>query len=110
MLQKQQRRLVVSIDEIRAHNAELAEGLLQQPFDFAQAFDRALHEVIGSLPNTTPKQTSEDTMYYCAFSGSFGQYACNPRTLSSSHLNHMVSLEGIVTRCSLVRPKVIRAD
>ncbi|TAQ89956.1 hypothetical protein B7494_g1690 [Chlorociboria aeruginascens] len=109
MLQKYQRRLVISIDEVRAHNAELAEGLLQQPFDFAQAFDQALHEVVESLPNTTKKQTSEDTMYYCAFSGSFGQYATNPRTLSSSHLNHMVSLEGIVTRCSLVRPKIIKS-
>ena len=109
MLQKYQRRLVVSIDDVRAHNAELADGLLQQPFDFALAFDRALHEVVGSLPNTTAKQTSDDTMYYCAFSGSFGQYACNPRTLSSLHLNHMVSLEGIVTRCSLVRPKVVKS-
>jgi DNA replication licensing factor MCM3 len=109
MLQKYQRRLVVSIDDVRAHNAELAEDLLRQPFDFALAFDRALHEVVSSLPNTTAKQTSEDTMYYCAFSGSFGQYACNPRTLSSSHLNHMVSLEGIVTRCSLVRPKVVKS-
>jgi DNA replication licensing factor MCM3 len=109
MLQKYQRRLVVSIDDVRAHNAELAEGLLQQPFDFALAFDRALKEVVSSLPNTTTKQTSEDAMYYCAFSGSFGQYACNPRTLSSSHLNHMVSLEGIVTRCSLVRPKVVKS-
>jgi DNA replication licensing factor MCM3 len=109
MLQKFQRRLVVSIDDVRAHNAELAEGLLQQPFDFALAFDRALHEVVRSLPTSTPKQSAEDTMYYCAFSGSFGQYACNPRTLSSAHLNHMVSLEGIVTRCSLVRPKVIKS-
>ncbi|KUJ17091.1 putative DNA replication licensing factor mcm3 [Mollisia scopiformis] len=109
MLQKFQRRLVVSIDEVRARNAELAEGLLQQPFDFAQAFDRALKEVIQTLPNATSKQTSEDTMYYCAFSGSFGQYACNPRTLSSSYLNRMVSLEGIVTRCSLVRPKVVKS-
>ncbi|TVY25348.1 DNA replication licensing factor [Lachnellula hyalina] len=109
MLQKYQRRLVVSIDEVRAHNVELADGLLQQPFEFAQAFDRALHEVINALPNTTTKQTSEDTMYYCAFSGSFGQFACNPRTLSSTHLNHMVSLEGIVTRCSLVRPKVVKS-
>lgn len=48
-------------------------------------------------------------MYYCAFVGSFGEYACNPRTLSSIHLNHMVSLEGIVTKCSLVRPKVIKS-
>ncbi len=47
--------------------------------------------------------------YYCAYVGSFGEFACNPRTLSSSHLNHMVSLEGIVTKCSLVRPKIIKS-
>jgi DNA replication licensing factor MCM3 len=109
MLQKFQRRLVVSIDDVRAHNPELAAGLLEKPFDFAQAFNKALHEVVKVLPNSTPKQVDEDTMYYCAFSGSFGQYACNPRTLASTHLNHMVSLEGIVTRCSLVRPKVVKS-
>jgi DNA replication licensing factor MCM3 len=109
MLQKFQRRLVVSIDEIRAHNAELAEGLLNQPFDYVPAFDQALHGVVESLREATPEQTSEDTVYYCAYSGSFGQYACNPRSLSSTHLNHMVSLEGIVTRCSLVRPKIVRS-
>ena len=48
-------------------------------------------------------------MYYCAYIGNFGEYACNPRTLGSLHLNHMVSLEGIVTKCSLVRPKVIKS-
>jgi len=48
-------------------------------------------------------------MYYCAYIGSFGEFSCNPRTLSSSHLNHMVSLEGIVTKCSLVRPKIIKS-
>jgi DNA replication licensing factor MCM3 len=109
MLQKYQRRLVVSIDEVRARNPELAEGLLQSPFDFAQAFDKALHDVIDTLEMATPQQTDPDVMYYCAFSGSFGQFACNPRTLSSTHLNRMVSLEGIVTRCSLVRPKVIKS-
>lgn len=48
-------------------------------------------------------------MYYCAYIGSFGEFSCNPRSLSSLHLNHMVSLEGIVTKCSLVRPKVIKS-
>jgi DNA replication licensing factor MCM3 len=48
-------------------------------------------------------------MYYCAFIGSFGEFSCNPRTLSSVHLNHMISLEGIVTKCSLVRPKVVQS-
>jgi hypothetical protein len=47
--------------------------------------------------------------YYCAYIGAFGDFSCNPRTLGSSHLNRMVSLEGIVTKCSLVRPKVIQS-
>jgi DNA replication licensing factor MCM3 len=47
--------------------------------------------------------------YYCAYVGAFGEYSCNPRTLGSAHLNRMISLEGIVTKCSLVRPKVIQS-
>jgi DNA replication licensing factor MCM3 len=109
MLQKYQRRLVVSIDEVRTHSTELAEGLLTQPFEYAFAFDTALKNIILTLPGVTKEQIDEETMYYCAFSGSFGQYACNPRTISSAHLNRMVSLEGIVTRCSLVRPKVVKS-
>jgi DNA replication licensing factor MCM3 len=53
--------------------------------------------------------TTEQQAFYCAFVGAFGENACNPRSLSSSHLNKMVALEGIVTKCSLVRPKIIRS-
>ena len=41
MLNRGLRRLVVSIDEIRAHNRELADGILYQPFDFSLCFDEA---------------------------------------------------------------------
>ncbi|KAM0712264.1 hypothetical protein Q7P37_011358 [Cladosporium fusiforme] len=109
MLNRGLRRLVVSIDEIRAHSKELAEGLLNEPFDFSQAFDRALKNIVNTLGNRPAFETAEETMYYCAYIGSFGQFACNPRTLSSQYLNHMVSLEGIVTKCSLVRPKVVKS-
>lgn len=47
--------------------------------------------------------------YYCAYVGAFGEFSCNPRTLGSIHLNRMISLEGIVTKCSLVRPKIIQS-
>ncbi|OBT51629.1 hypothetical protein VE04_08113 [Pseudogymnoascus sp. 24MN13] len=109
MLQQRKRRLVVSIDIVREHRVELAEGLLNQPFDFSQAFDKALKNVVATMPNITKKQADEETMYYCAFAGSFGHLACNPRTINSSHLNRMVSLEGIVTKCSLVRPKIVKS-
>lgn len=109
MLNRGFRRLTVSIDEIRNHNRELSDGLLNTPFDFSLAFDTALQNVIKTLPNRPRHELDEGVMYYCAFVGSFGEFACNPRTLSSTHLNHMVALEGIVTKCSLVRPKVIKS-
>ncbi|OJJ47713.1 hypothetical protein ASPZODRAFT_1758104 [Penicilliopsis zonata CBS 506.65] len=109
MLNRGLRRLIVSIDEIRAHNRELADGLLTSPFDYSQAFDRALKEVVKTLPNRPSKETADDVSYYCAYIGAFGEFSCNPRTLGSSHLNRMISLEGIVTKCSLVRPKIIQS-
>jgi DNA replication licensing factor MCM3 len=109
MLNRGLRRLTVSIDEIRQHNREIADGLLNQPFDWSQAFDRALFNIVQTLRNRATQLVDEEALYYCAYVGSFGEYACNPRTLSSHYLNHMVSLEGIVTKCSLVRPKVIKS-
>ncbi|KAL8983895.1 MAG: hypothetical protein Q9205_001980 [Flavoplaca limonia] len=109
MLNRGMRRLTVNLDEIRSHNRELSDGLLNNPFEHSQAFDAALKNVVCEIPNRPPAESAADVMYYCAFIGSFGEYACNPRTLSSIHLNHMVSLEGIVTKCSLVRPKVIKS-
>ncbi|KAI9783784.1 MAG: MCM DNA helicase complex subunit [Geoglossum umbratile] len=109
MLNRGLRRLIVSLDEIRAHNRELADGLLQQPFDYVPSFDQALKNIVTAIPGRPARETADDTVYYCAYTGSFGEFACNPRTLSSSHLNRMISLEGIVTRCSLVRPKVVKS-
>ncbi|EGR44263.1 uncharacterized protein TRIREDRAFT_112463 [Trichoderma reesei QM6a] len=109
MLRKNQRRLTVNIDHVRDHNAEFAQEILQKPFDYTLAFNHALKEIVQTLPQARPDQTARDTVYYCAWAGNFGLNACNPRTLSSQHLNNMVSVEGIVTRCSLIRPKVVRS-
>lgn len=109
MLNRGQRRLPVSIDDIRRHNRELADGLINQPFDFVGAFDRALKNVVKTFPDRPKSETSDDVVYYCAYIGSFGEFSCNPRTLGSNHLNHMVSMEGIVTKTSLVRPKVVKS-
>lgn len=109
MLQKNERRLVVSIDHVRDHNSEMADGLLVTPFDYTLAFNHALKSIVKTIPQARPDQTDDEVMYYCAWAGSFGLHACNPRTLSANHLNHMVSVEGIVTRCSLIRPKVVKS-
>jgi len=109
MLQKNQRRLVVNIDHVRDHNKEIADGLLEDPFDWTAAFNQAVTDIVKTVPNIRKDQTDPEVLYYCAWAGSFGLNSCNPRTLSSHMLNKMVSIEGIVTRCSLIRPKVVKS-
>lgn len=110
MLARGERRLTVSLDDIRNHNRELADGLLNDPFDYLASLDKALKDVARTVPNDPAYATiDDDTMFYCGLVGSFGEYSVNPRTLCSKHLNHMISMEGIVTRVSLVRPKVIKS-
>ncbi|ORY59460.1 DNA replication licensing factor mcm3 [Pseudomassariella vexata] len=109
MLQKNQRRLVVNLDHVRDHSPELAEGLLLDPFEHTLAFNHALKEIVKTIKQARVDQTDNEVLYYCAWAGSFGLHACNPRTLSSHHLNNMVSIEGIVTRTSLIRPKVVKS-
>ncbi|PWY82946.1 MCM-domain-containing protein [Aspergillus heteromorphus CBS 117.55] len=99
----------VSLDEVRAHNREMADGLLTSPYEYTEAFEKALKEIIKTLPNRPSKDTADEVDYHCGFVGAFGEFSCNPRTLGSNHLNRMISLEGIVTKCSLVRPKIIQS-
>jgi len=54
------------------------------------------------LRHNPQKHDIEGKMYRVGFRGSFGDHLVNPRTLRASHLGHMVSVEGIVTRCTLV--------
>ena len=62
MLNRGFRRLTVSLDEIRTHNRQLADGLLQAPFDYSQAFDQALKNTIVALPNRPARESSDDVV------------------------------------------------
>ncbi|KAK9768409.1 MCM DNA helicase complex subunit, variant 2 [Basidiobolus ranarum] len=74
------------------------------------AFDRALTAVVKKVSEMEKRnQIFDDDVYHVGLTGSFGEYHVNPRTLRASHLGKLVCIEGIVTRCSLVRPKVARS-
>ena len=108
MLREEQTRLIVNIDDLRSYNRELTDGLLKQPMDHIMAFDAALLRIAKSVVDTE-KHDLADMGYKVGLSGSFGDHHVNPRTLRASHIGKMISIEGIVTRCSLVRPKMHRS-
>ena len=47
--------------------------------------------------------------YNVSFSGEFGANKVTPRCLSSRQLGKLVEVRGIVTRCTLVRPKMVKS-
>lgn len=72
--------------------------------------EQALNEVTKTLFEPDDAWLSiENIVFHLAFEGSFGELHTTPRLLSSRLLSHMVCLDGIVTSCSLVRPKLIRS-
>uniref|UniRef100_A0AAY4B327 DNA replication licensing factor MCM3 n=1 Tax=Denticeps clupeoides TaxID=299321 RepID=A0AAY4B327_9TELE len=95
-------RLIVNINDLRRRN----EKLLNNAFEELLAFQRALKDLVASVDATYAKQHEE---FFVGLEGSFGSKHVSPRTLTSRFLGNMVCVEGIVTKCSLVRPKVVRS-
>ena len=62
MLNRGLRRLIVSIDDVRSHSREIGDGLLQQPFDYAAAFDQALKNMVENIANRPAREQSEDAV------------------------------------------------
>lgn len=112
MLMKNKHRLCVSIDEIREFDKEFWKGLLNSPADFLPACERALRDTVLTIYDPNDRRydhLDENQQFYLSFKGSFGGNKVTPRTIDSRHLSKMISVEGIVTRASLVRPKIIRS-
>ncbi|KAM9316956.1 DNA replication licensing factor MCM3 [Gastrophryne carolinensis] len=106
MISENQYRLIVNINDLRRKNEKRANLLINKSFEGLIAFQRALKDFVASIDATYAKQYED---FYIGLEGSFGSKHVTPRTLTSRFLGNVVCVEGIVTKCSLVRPKVVRS-
>ncbi|KAG8445832.1 hypothetical protein GDO86_010571 [Hymenochirus boettgeri] len=106
MISDNRYRLTVNINDLRKKNEKRANLLMNNAFEGLVAFQRALKDFVASIDATYAKQYEE---FYIGLEGSFGSKHVTPRTLTSRFLSGVVCVEGIVTKCSLVRPKVVRS-
>jgi len=106
MIEAKEQRITVNINDLRRSNPDRAKALLNECFEEIAAFHKALKEFVGSIDASYAKETED---FFVGFEGSFGAKHVTPRTLTSKHLGNLVCLEGIVTKCSLVRPKVVKS-
>ncbi|GAB4828625.1 MCM DNA helicase complex subunit [Ancistrocladus abbreviatus] len=103
---KRRRRLIVNISELHDFNGDLARRILRNPSEYMQPFSDAVTEVTRSID---PKYLKEGEQVLVGFDGPFVSRRVTPRELLSEFIGSMVCVEGIVTKCSLVRPKVVKS-
>lgn len=106
MIDEKKQRLLIDINDLRKKNPTRTQALLTNTFEEQFALERALKEYVANIDSTFANGYDE---FFVAFEGSFGSRHVTPRTLNSKFLGNLVCLEGIVTKCGLVRPKVVRS-
>ncbi|KAG0469228.1 hypothetical protein HPP92_018556 [Vanilla planifolia] len=106
MIQNKRHRLIIGMDDLRSYSLDLARRLIRTPGEYIQPISDALTEVTRNLD---PKFLKEGERVLVGFSGPFGFHRVTPRDLMSSFIGSMVCVEGIVTKCSLVRPKLVKS-
>ncbi|KAH8548476.1 MCM2/3/5 family-domain-containing protein [Umbelopsis sp. PMI_123] len=107
VIDSKQRRLIVSVDHLRRYDENFTERLFARPGYYVPSMDKALQDMIKSLRPDAPSK--EESPFYIGFRGSFGENHVSPRTIRAKHVGKLICLEGIVTKCSLVRPKVVKS-
>ncbi|KAJ1673728.1 MCM DNA helicase complex subunit, partial [Spiromyces aspiralis] len=113
MAEKGEGRLIVNLDDLREYDREQEQMLISHPAEYIPAFEKVATEIAADMVvNNGASQrphVGSDFSIKLGFVGSFGSHHITPRGLRAAFLGHLVCVEGIVTRCSLVRPKVVRS-
>ena len=99
-------RLNIKVQDIQDFQQHLHRRLLTDPEAVIRTLEIAVSETATSF---FPKTLLEDQAVKVGITGELGPHTVSPRALSSAHISKLVRVEGIVTKCSLVRPKIIKS-
>ena len=81
--------------------------VLKAPVDEIPAFQLAIKESTDAIDPNYGKKF--DGKFFVGFEGSFGGQHVTPRGLSARLLGKLVCVEGIVSKCGLIHPKVVKS-
>lgn len=108
MFTQNRRRCVINLAHFYHHRegTDLARRILQSPSEYMQPLCDAVTELARSM---NVKYLKEGEQILVGLEGPFVSRRVTPRELLSGFIGSMVCVEGIVTKCSLVRPKVVKS-
>ncbi|GBG29215.1 DNA replication licensing factor MCM3 [Hondaea fermentalgiana] len=108
MVERKVYRLHVDMNDLRKHDAELTGNLLRTPLPYIKAFESAIEQV--TLAQHQAEELRDDKVkFHVGFIGSFGANHVSPRAMLARCLGQLICVEGIVTKMSIVRPKLVKS-
>lgn len=108
-------RLEINLDKIRESSEPLYKKLISNPIQIIPLFESQLNKTINEGERSKKGQNPEKLLlsnknqknYKVCFTGMFGKNMVSPRGLTAQLTNQLVNVIGIVTRMSIVRPKLV---
>ncbi len=108
-------RFAVNLDELRQVSGSLVQALISDPVPHIDMMVSCIKQFVGEIegqePNMKGKQTKErfalEVTYDLSFEGNFGRNHVTPRGLVANNVGQLMRVQGIVTKLSLVRPKLL---
>ena len=99
-------RILFDINAIRKTNKELLTKILDEPLVMLPELEDEIlaNNFYFSLSNSQNLQNN--LKKNLGFYGSFGRNKTTPRNLNSALIGKMISIKGIITRTSKIRPKI----
>lgn len=101
------KRLIISLDDLRDFDPQLAADVLVRPVDHLPIFESAMQDLIMGIRQDLSMDKRRLSEYRIGLDGAFGSRQVSPRGLNASLIGGVVNVEGIVTRASVVRPRLI---
>jgi len=106
MVERGEFRLLIDMNDLGKADPDWPRRLLRTPLPYLRAAEEALKTV--TLEEHANQELREDGVkFHVGFIGSFGANHVSPRALLANYLGQMVCIEGIVTKMSIVRPKMV---
>ncbi|XP_058731283.1 DNA replication licensing factor MCM3 [Vicia villosa] len=105
LINHKRHRLIVNISDLHNYQ-DLGNRILRNPSEYMQSFCDAVTDAARAID---PKYLKEGEQVLVGLEGPFVSRRVTPRDLLSEFIGSMVCVEGIITKCSLVRPKVVKS-
>eukprot|EP00127_Corallochytrium_limacisporum_P002654 Clim_evm90s134 gene=Clim_evmTU90s134 len=106
MIDRGECRMTITLDDLQKYKPERYEDLLRSPVKHLEALTASFTAWVEDADKT---YTVNHPRLHLAMDGNFGGNALSLRTMRSEYLGQLIEVDGIVTRCSLVRPKLLES-